>query len=1055
MIKRFLCLLLLSSVLSVSYGQDLIERTQQGIAANPSISQTQTRIYTDIGIQKKSRNSDIHHLFTFDKTQSKSSTHETELSKAPVYLELNIDQLEKLNAAKTDIIQLAIPVDDENYFMLTLREFNCLSASFDAITNTGQHLDFSSVRTFRGYVKDDPTSTVSMTLTNGQLKLLIADNQGNYSLGKFQNKESQYVLLNDSSHKQQNEFVCGAKTTTNQIQNYINTATQKSSSSSVGCIDIYVEMAHDLYLSNGTAESSVFNGIALFNEVATIYSNENIDINISYLKVWTSADPYANMTNIDNVLDLFGDNMQNSFNGDLAHLLKATQIGGGVAWIDQLGLSYCSNCGEGGSSTGPYGVSSGIGSTVVQYPTYSWSVMVIAHELGHNFGSPHTHDCFWNGTNTAIDGCQTPAPCANPGLPSGGGTIMSYCHQQPSIGINLAAGFGSQPGNLIRAKTTTAINNNLVNGTCSCSVPCTDDFVLEYFSSVYNSSWGFLHPRLFGDVNGDGKDDIVGFASSGVRVALSTGSDIVIDWSWNSNEYGYATGWNTNSHPRHLIDVNGDGKDDIVGFSPSNVLVSLSTGNNFTVNSLWIPSYGSNSGWSIANNPRLFGDFNNDGLNDFVGFANAITVVVESTGNSFERNPDFNLNHFYFDQGWSSYYPRMVGDIDGDGYDDDIVGFGPNAVQAVTSNGIFFSAVTNWTTEFTANNGGWSPSYHPRFLADVNGDGRDDIVAFSNANVLVGLSTGSNFATNQLWRIGFGFSSGWTVEDHPRYMADVNGDGMEDIVGYANAGVYIALSNGSSFDVPILIQTCYGNSDYWSSVHYIRKYADFSGDGILDIVAMGCGGTYVHFMNNNDCTFAKRIPVTNSCTPSTNSNIENTASDDAPAFSCGIPGATIDSYFKLIVPPSGKVTIETTQIPDGLTDMIMQVLSGSCGSFTEIACDDDSGDGSHSLIHISNRPSGEILYVRVVEYGSNKSGEFGICAYDEAVCPSNFEGVNQLTGTQSTIADFESNGVITSDQIIDADTDYDSGTQLYLLQGFEVNMGKIFHAFIDGCGGSQ
>ena len=85
--------------------------------------------------------------------------------------------------------------------------------------------------------------------------------------------------------------------------------------------------------------------------------------------------------------------------------------------------------------------------------------MVVAHELGHLFGSHHTHACRWNGNNTAIDGCAgfVEGNCGNPGNPSGGGTIMSYCHIR-NIGINFSRGFGPQPGNVIR--------NNVANASC-------------------------------------------------------------------------------------------------------------------------------------------------------------------------------------------------------------------------------------------------------------------------------------------------------------------------------------------------------------------------------------------------------------------------------------------------------------------------------------------------------------------------------------------------------------------------------------------------------------
>jgi hypothetical protein len=99
---------------------------------------------------------------------------------------------------------------------------------------------------------------------------------------------------------------------------------------------------------------------------------------------------------------------------------------------------------------------SSIGSTYSTVPTYSWSVEVVTHEFGHLLGSQHTHACVWNGNNTAIDGCYTTeGGCANPGIPSGGGTIMSYCHLT-NTGINFTKGFGTQPGNIIRSKVTAA-----------------------------------------------------------------------------------------------------------------------------------------------------------------------------------------------------------------------------------------------------------------------------------------------------------------------------------------------------------------------------------------------------------------------------------------------------------------------------------------------------------------------------------------------------------------------------------------------------------------------
>jgi hypothetical protein len=44
----------------------------------------------------------------------------------------------------------------------------------------------------------------------------------------------------------------------------------------------------------------------------------------------------------------------------------------------------------------------------------------------------------------------------------------------------------------------------------------------------------------------------------------------------------------------------------------------------------------------------------------------------------------------------------------------------------------------------------------------------------------------------------FGFSAGgWRVERHPRFLADLTGDGRADIVGFGDGGVWVSLNNGN------------------------------------------------------------------------------------------------------------------------------------------------------------------------------------------------------------------------------------------------------------------
>ena len=134
-----------------------------------------------------------------------------------------------------------------------------------------------------------------------------------------------------------------------------------------------------------------------------------------------------------------------SIEGDLGQLLSY-KASGGIAVVDGLCERFTA-----------YKLSfSSIGRSYKQVPNYSFTVMVMAHELGHLLGSQHTHACVWNNNGTALDGCAgyTEGNCSTPGVPSNGGTVMSYCHLT-SAGINLTKGFGTQPGNLIRNKVAT------------------------------------------------------------------------------------------------------------------------------------------------------------------------------------------------------------------------------------------------------------------------------------------------------------------------------------------------------------------------------------------------------------------------------------------------------------------------------------------------------------------------------------------------------------------------------------------------------------------------
>ena len=144
----------------------------------------------------------------------------------------------------------------------------------------------------------------------------------------------------------------------------------------------------------------------------------------------------------------------------------------------------------------------------------------------------------------------------------------------------------------------------------------------------------------------------------------------------------------------------------------------------------------------------------------------------------------------------------MLADVNGDGLSD-IVGFKDEGVDVALSNGSSFNPPGQWISYFGSDgsSGQWSISNDVRTLADVNGDGFADIVGFGNEGVEVSLSNGSDsFGSHETWIEDFTaeYSNEWKTDNSIRLLADTDGDGEADVVGFGDDGVDVALSQAKS-----------------------------------------------------------------------------------------------------------------------------------------------------------------------------------------------------------------------------------------------------------------
>jgi VCBS repeat-containing protein len=334
-----------------------------------------------------------------------------------------------------------------------------------------------------------------------------------------------------------------------------------------------------------------------------------------------------------------------------------------------------------------------------------------------------------------------------------------------------------------------------------------------------------------------------------------------------------AGGWTDQTqYPREVADVNGDGMADIVGFGANGAIVSLATGNgHFAALTSGIGNFGflaAGGGWvSQDQYPRQLADVNGDGMADIVGFGADGVIVSLATGNGHFASPVAGISNFGFlaaGGGWVSQdqYPRQLADVNGDGMAD-IVGFGADGVivSLATGNGHFASPVAGISNfGFLAAGGGWtSENQYPRLLADVNGDGMADIVGFGADGAIVSLATGNgHFASPVAGIQNFGFlanGGGWASENqYPRQLADVNGDHMADIIGFGANGAIVSLATGNGhFASPVAGISNFGflaAAGGWTSQDlYPRALGDVNGDGAADIIGFGHDGVFEALSN--------------------------------------------------------------------------------------------------------------------------------------------------------------------------------------------------------------
>jgi len=268
------------------------------------------------------------------------------------------------------------------------------------------------------------------------------------------------------------------------------------------------------------------------------------------------------------------------------------------------------------------------------------------------------------------------------------------------------------------------------------------------------------------------------------------------------------------------------------------------------------------------------------GYDDLVGVPHdnvgKVYVYYGSTADSLETDPSWDLEG----ENTFAYLGRSVnsaGDVNADGYMDVIIGSygyntneGKTAVYHGSANGLLTSP-SWWIT------GGGSSStylgYSVSSAGDVNGDGYDDVIigasnynghgaAFAFYGSSSGLSAPNNLATDADWSVEGDDSPDCNLGSAVASIGDVNGDGYDDVIIAADAytrsfdrvgaaWVYLGSSQGLA-STPIW--TVYGDMVFGAYFgRALGPAGDVNNDGYDDFVV---GSAYTNGQTDEGAVFA-------------------------------------------------------------------------------------------------------------------------------------------------------------------------------------------------------
>jgi hypothetical protein len=401
---------------------------------------------------------------------------------------------------------------------------------------------------------------------------------------------------------------------------------------------------------------------------------------------------------------------------------------------------------------------------------------------------------------------------------------------------------------------------------------------LAAFNTV-STGWQ-AYTKLFtpGDLNGDGKPDLLARSTSGLFFFPGTGNGSA---PFGAKVQVGGAGWNQFSQLVGTGDLNGDGIGDIVTRNATGLWVYLGSGNAAAPFKSQTQIGG--TGWNQYNQIVGGGDYDGNGTQDLLARSYDGTLYLyegngDGTFNSTRvsigtgwgpvtqfagsgNNPAFGKGGIYANTpGGSLYYYDATGTgnlttkyADGEGFDRSLVRiYHVSSLRAdgnsdLIGKGLYDGHLYNFETYAESDDmlAGGSTAYNLVVgPGDLSGDGKGDLIARSSTALYFYGGNGDGLSMKGRVQIG---GSGWNQFNQIVGAGDLNADGKADIVARSSAGLFLYAGTGNA-SAPFGAKKQIGGAG-WSQYNKLIAPGDMNGDGVADLLARSSKGLFFYAGN--------------------------------------------------------------------------------------------------------------------------------------------------------------------------------------------------------------